>query len=75
MTCVYTYMDNQERLADIQHTATIQDDFSVTSNHKIDQEITQYTVFTSEPVPETTHTHTDINYRHIASTSYFSRLS
>lgn len=48
-------MDNQERLADIQHTATIQDDFSVTSNHKIDQEITQYTVFTSEPVPETTH--------------------
>lgn len=55
MTSVYTYMDNQERLADIQHTATIQDDFSVTSNHKIDQEITQYTVFTSEPVPETTH--------------------
>lgn len=54
MTCVYTYMDNQERLADIQHTATIQDDFSVTSNHKIDQEII-YTVFTSEPVPETTH--------------------
>lgn len=52
-------MDNQERLADIQHTATIQDDFSVTSNHKIDQEIiyTVYTVFTSEPVPETTHTY------------------
>lgn len=49
----------------------------MTNNHKIDQEITQYTVFTSEPVPETTHTHThtDINYRHIASTSYFSRLS
>lgn len=59
MTSVYTYMDNQERLADIQHTATIQDDFSVTSNHKIDQEIiyTVYTVFTSEPVPETTHTY------------------
>lgn len=66
MTSVYTYMDNQERLADIQHTATIQDYFSVTSNHEIDQEITQYTIFTSEPVPETTHTHThtDINYRH-----------
>lgn len=50
-------MDNQERLADIQHTATIQDDFSVTSNHEIDQEITQYTAFTSEPLPETTHTY------------------
>lgn len=57
MTCVYTNMDNQERLADIQHTATIQDYFSVTSNHEIDQEITQYTAFTSEPLPETTHTY------------------
>lgn len=58
MTSVYTCMDNQERLADIQHTATIQDYFPpVTSNHEIDQEITQYTVFTSEPLPETTHTY------------------
>lgn len=40
--CILIYSDNQERLADIQHTATIQDYFPVTRNHKIDEEITQY---------------------------------